>query len=64
MKASLVTRLKRLETVKAAECQSGVELQIGTIQSYLPGHYKGERHLITVGREPNGHYLWEEQPGP
>jgi hypothetical protein len=61
---SLVTRLKRLENVRAAECQPHVELQIGHYVKELPPEYTGERHVVTVGRLSDGTYHWEERPGP
>ena len=30
----------------------------------LPHEYKGERHIVTVGRHPNGEYDWDERPRP
>ena len=61
MKA-LLTRIKRLETVHAIEHLPPVEVQIGYIKE-LPEEYAGERHVITVGRDTNGTYRWEERRG-
>lgn len=63
MKAALLSRLKRLETVQAIESEREVELQIGYLKK-LPEDYTGERHEVTAGRLPDGKYLWEERPGP
>jgi hypothetical protein len=30
----------------------------------LPADYTGERHIVTVGRDPDGNYHWEERPDP
>ena len=60
---SLLTRLKRLERVRAAERQPPIELQIGYLKK-LPPEYTGERHVATVGRLSDGKYQWEERPGP
>jgi hypothetical protein len=63
MKAALLARLKRLEEVKANENPPPVEFQIGYLKS-LPTEYTGDRHIVTVGRDPDGNYRWEEQYGP
>ena len=60
---SLLTRLKRLEHVQAAERWPQIELQIGYLKK-LPPEYVGERHFVTVGRLSDGTYHWEERPGP
>ena len=46
---SLLTRLKRLEHVRAAQRRPQIELQIGSLKR-LPPEYTGERHFVTVGR--------------
>jgi hypothetical protein len=61
---SLLTRLKRLEQVRAAQCWPQIEVQIGQYAKKLPPEYTGERHVVTVGRLPDGKYQWEERPGP
>jgi hypothetical protein len=60
---SLLTRLKRLENVQAAERWPQIELQIGYLKK-LPPEYVGERHVVTVGQLSDGTYHWEERPGP
>jgi hypothetical protein len=60
---SLLTRLRHLEKVRAAELGDGrLQVQIGYLKQ-LPPEYTGERHIITVGQLSNGHYQWEERPG-
>jgi hypothetical protein len=59
---SLLTRLKRLEHVRATQRQPQIELQIGYLKT-LPPEYAGERHMVTLGRHPDGKYQWEERPG-
>jgi hypothetical protein len=59
---ALLTRIKRLETKRAIERLPPVELQIGYLKR-LPEEYAGERHVVTVGRDPDGNYRWEERPG-
>ena len=63
MKAGLLKRLKRLEEVRPVDNLALVEFQIGYLRS-LPAEYTGDRHLVTVGRDPDGLYHWEERPGP
>jgi hypothetical protein len=60
---SLLTRLKRLEHVRAAERLPQIEVQIGYLKR-LPPEYVGERHVVTMGQLPDGKYQWEERPGP
>ena len=40
-----------------------VEFQVGFAKR-LPAEYNGDSHLVTVGRDPDGTYRWEERPGP
>ena len=62
MKAALLKRLQRLEEVRAAQPRP-LELQFGYLKK-LPPDYTGERHVVTLGRLPDGNYQWEERPGP
>lgn len=39
------------------------EFQTGHLKQ-LPPEYTSDRHVVTVGRDPNGTYRWEERPGP
>jgi hypothetical protein len=63
MKAALLKRLKRLEQVQATEDLPSVEFQVGFVKR-LPDEYTGNRHLLTIGRDADGMYQWEERPGP
>ena len=63
MKSALVTRLKRLEGIRAVQCRPPVEFQFGYVIEELPREYTGERHLVAVGQLPDGKYQWEERPG-
>jgi hypothetical protein len=62
MKAALLKRLQRLEEVRGVACQPP-EFQIGYLKK-LPPEYAGDTHLVTVGRDADGTYRWEERPGP
>ena len=62
MKAALVKRLQHLEQVPTLEDQGPVEIQLGHLKK-LPPEYAGERHVVTVGRDPDGRYQWEERLG-
>ena len=62
MKAALMKRVQRLEEVRGVACQPP-EFQVGYLKA-LPADYTGERHFVTVGRDPDGLYHWEERPGP
>jgi hypothetical protein len=53
MRSALLTRLRRLEEVRAVECQHRLPVQFGYLKE-LPPEYAGERHLITVRRLPDG----------
>jgi hypothetical protein len=55
-------RLKRLAQVQATE-NVPPEFQPEYLKE-LPPEYTGDRHIVTVGRDPNGTYRWEERPGP
>ena len=58
---ALLKRLQRLEEVRATEHRP-LELQFGYLEK-LPPDYTGERHVVTLGRLPDGKYQWEERPG-
>jgi hypothetical protein len=62
MTTALLKRLKRLEEVRAVGSQPPVEVQIGYLKK-LPAAYTGERHVATVGYDPDGKYRWEERRG-
>ena len=60
---AILGRLKRLETRAVTLGDGRLEVQLGYMKK-LPPEYTGERHVVTVGQLPNGHYQWEEHPGP
>jgi len=62
MKAALLRRVQRLEEVRLVACQPP-EFQVGYLKT-LPADYTGERHVVTVGRDADGMYRWEERRGP
>ena len=62
MKAALLKRVQRLEEVRVVASQPP-EFQVGYLKK-LPAEYAGERHIVTVGRDPDGTYQWEERRGP
>ena len=62
MKTALLKRLKRLEQVQATEDLLPPEFQVGYVKR-LAAEYDGECHFVTVGRDPDGTYHWEERPG-
>jgi hypothetical protein len=65
MRSALLSRLKRLEEVRAEELQKGPPIvEYGYVVKKLPPDYSGPRHLVTVGRLPNGWHEWEERPEP
>jgi hypothetical protein len=60
---SLLSRLNRLEKIQAIEQgYRPLKLEVGYLKE-LPPEYTGPRHAATVGRLPNGHFLWDERPG-
>ena len=61
MKAALLKRLQRLEEVRGGQCRPP-EFQVGYLKQ-LPPEYSGERHIITIGRDPDGLCHFEERPG-
>jgi hypothetical protein len=63
MKSTLLTRLKRLETVQAVE-QSHRPFKIEfAYLKLLPREYSGPRHRVKVGQHPDGRDEYEERPG-
>ena len=62
MKTALLKRVQRLEEVRVVASQPP-EFQVGYLKK-LEADYTGERHIVTVGRGPDGTYHWEERPGP
>ena len=62
MQAALLKQLQRLEEMRGVACRPA-EFQIGYIKE-LRSDYIGERHIVTLGRDPDGNHRWEERPGP
>ena len=63
MKSALVTRPKRLETVRAVQ-DSDRRLKIEfAYLKLLPREYSGPRHIVPLGQGPDGRGEYEERPG-
>ena len=63
MKSTLLTRLKRLETVRAIEeVNRPLKIEFADLK-LLPREYEGPRHTVKVGQRPDGRYEYEERPG-
>jgi hypothetical protein len=63
MKTTLVKRLERLETVQALlEGDRRLKIEFAYLKQ-LPREYTGPRHIVTVGRRPDGREECEERPG-
>jgi hypothetical protein len=56
MKTALLKRVQRLEEVRVVACQPP-EFQVGYLKE-LQADYTGERHVVTIGRDPDGNYRW------
>jgi hypothetical protein len=64
MRAALVSRLKRLETVRAAvERDRPLKVEFAYLKQ-LPREYSGPRHIVSVSKRPDGRCNYEERPGP
>ena len=62
MKSALLTRLKRLETVRAVE-QSHRPFKIEfAYLKLLPREYSGPRHILPVRQRLDGRDAYEERP--
>jgi hypothetical protein len=60
---SLLTRLKRLESVRAVEqSPRPFEIEFAYLK-LLPREYSGPRHRVKVGQRPDGRDEYEERPG-
>ena len=64
----LVAELERVGEVEEEETLRPVnlrppEFRIGYLEKLLPD-YIGKRHIVTVSRDQDGNYRWEERPGP
>jgi hypothetical protein len=63
MKTAIPKRLKRLETVQAfQESDRRLKIEFAYLK-HLPREYTGPRHIVTVGRNPDGREECEERPG-
>ena len=63
MRSALLTRLKRLETVQAAEERNRrLKVEVAYLK-LLPREYSGPRHRLQVGQRPDGRDEYEERPG-
>ena len=63
MRSALLTRLKRLETVQAAEERNRrLKVEFAYLK-LLPREYSGPRHRVKVGQRPDGRDEYEERPG-
>jgi hypothetical protein len=63
MRAALVTRLKRLETVRAVEEGDHLLKIEFAYLKLLPREYSGPRHIVSVSKRPDGRCDYEERPG-
>ena len=63
MRSALVTRLKRLEEVRAVEDSTHLLRFEFAYLKLLPRGYNGPRHIVTVERRPDGGEQCEERPG-
>ena len=60
---SLLTRLKRLESVRAVEeSDRRLEIEFAYLK-LLPREYSGPRHIVSAGQRPDGRCEYEERPG-
>jgi hypothetical protein len=63
MKAALLKRLERLEMVQdLQERDRRLKIEFAYLKQ-LPREYTGPRHILTVGRRPDGREECEERPG-
>jgi hypothetical protein len=63
MRAALVSRLKRLEAVRATEERDRpLKVEFAYLKQ-LPREYSGPRHIVSVSKRPDGRCEYEERPG-
>jgi hypothetical protein len=63
MRSALRTRLKRLETARAAEERDRpLKVEFAYLKQ-LPREYSGPRHIVSVSKRPDGRCDYEERPG-
>ena len=63
MRLNVLARLKRLETVRAAEERDRPLTVEFAYLKQLPREYSGPRHRVKVGQRPDGRDEYEERPG-
>jgi hypothetical protein len=64
MKTAVLARLKRLETVLAAEERDRpLKVEFASLKQ-LPREYSGPRQIVSVSTRPDGRCAYEERPGP
>jgi hypothetical protein len=64
MRSALLTRLKRLETVREGEQRDRpLKVEFAYLK-LLPREYSGPRHIVSVSKRPDGRCEYEERPGP
>ena len=63
MRSALLSRLKRLVTVRAVE-ENNRRLKVEfAYLKQLPREYSGPRHIVSVSKRPDGRCEYEERPG-
>jgi hypothetical protein len=63
MRSALLSRLRRLETVRAVE-ESNRPFRVEfAYLKQLPREYSGPRHIVSVSKRPDGRCEYEERPG-
>jgi len=63
MKTAVLARLKRLESVRAAEDRDRPLKVEFVYLKQLPRAYSGPRHIVSVSKRPDGRCDYEERPG-
>jgi hypothetical protein len=63
LRSALVTRLKRLESVRiVGETNQRLKIEFAYLK-LLPREYSGPRHIVKVGQRPDGRDECEERAG-
>jgi hypothetical protein len=63
MRAAILARVKRLETVRPVEDRDRpFKIEFAYLK-LLPREYSGPRHSVKVGQRPDGRDEYEERPG-
>jgi len=63
VRSALLTRLKRLETVRAVQdSDRRLKIEFAYLKR-LPREYSGPRHIVKVGQRPDGRDECEERAG-